>query len=146
MFMQRVPTFEQRLEAANDYAPAWRFDQDGAVVIGEVIGFSEFDGGYGPYPIVTLRLDDGSERAVHCQREVLSQELALQRPKIGETLGIKYLGQPEGKRYHRYTVMVERPEGASFDWSRYAAPGGERSDARVSSPPAEANHDADIPF
>jgi len=112
--------FAQRLEHADEHAPAWRFDDDGPLIIGTVKGFGEFDAGWGAYPIVNLQLADGTERAVHCQREVLSRELAKARPQVGERIGIKWLGQPEGKKYHRYVVRIDRPDGATLDWSRYA--------------------------
>jgi hypothetical protein len=134
MAVQQADEFEQRLENASHYPPAWRFDQDGAVIVGELVGFGEFDAGYGPYPIVTLRLADGTQRAVHCQREVLSRELAKARPRIGERLGIKWLGIPEGKSYHRYVVRVDRPQGSSLDWGRYV----DGASAEEVEPPAAA--------
>jgi hypothetical protein len=136
--MSQTDTFEQQLEHATEHAPAWRFERDGATIIGEVVGFSEYDAGWGPYPILTLRLSDGSERAVHAQREVLQQELAKARPCVGERLGIKYLGQPEGKKYHRYLVRVDRPEGATFDWGRYVEGAPEEPPAVAESPRAPA--------
>ena len=49
---------------------------------------------YGTYPIVTLRNDAGDgEYAVHGFHTVLKNELAKRPPRIGERLGIKYLGQ-----------------------------------------------------
>ena len=151
--------FEASLDHAEEHARAWRFDQDGAVIVGHVVGFGEFDAGWGAYPIVTLRLVDGIERAVHCQREVLSHELAKAGPRIGERIGIKWLGQPEGKKYHRYVVRVDRPEGSTFDWARYVdsadleQPAGptapaatDRTPLAVVSTPAATADDEDIPF
>jgi hypothetical protein len=125
--------FEQSMEIAEDYAAAWRFDSDGPLIVGHVIGFGEFDAGWGPYPIVTLRLADGRERSVHCQREVLARELAKARPRIGERVGIKWLGQPEGKSYHRYVVRIDRSQGDTLDWSRYV-PGVEDATPPVTTP------------
>lgn len=155
--------FEQQLEHATEHAQAWRFDVDGPLIIGHVVGFGEFDAGWGPYPIVTLRLADGSERSVHCQREVLSQELAKARPQVGERLGIKWLGQPEGKKYHRYVVRVDRVAGSTIDWGRYVEGAPEEQPAVAESPlppapayapvgdpgpmePAAGAGDDDIPF
>lgn len=139
--------FEESLEHADEYAPAWRFDQDGAVIVGHVVGFGEFDAGWGTYPIVTLRLADDSERAIHCQREVLSQELAKARPRIGERIGIKWLGQPDGKKYHRYTVRIDRPEGTSLDWGRYVegAAGEDTPSAHTDSPHPSGDPGSEAP-
>jgi len=134
--------FEQSLDHAEDYAQAWRFDQDGPVIVGHVESFGAFDAGWGEYPIVTLRLADGTKRSVHCQREVLSHELAKVRPRIGERVGIKWLGVPDGKKYHRYIVKVDRPEGETFDWGRYVDSGDEPS---APAPPTQAPHLAPVP-
>jgi hypothetical protein len=148
--------FEESLEHAEEHAQAWRFDRDGAVIVGHVVGFGEFDAGWGPYPIVTLRLADGTERAVHCQREVLSQELAKARPRVGERIGVKWLGQPAGKKYHRYVVRIDRPAGSTFDWARYVEgsdieqqPPGPTAPAAAAGDPGPtppAAGDEDIPF
>jgi hypothetical protein len=116
---QDTDRFEESLEHTEEYAKAWLFEQDGPLIVGEVTGFGEFDAGWGPYAILTLCLANGSKRSVHCQRQVLTDELAKARPRIGERVGIKWLGQPEGKKYHRYVVRVDRPEGATCDWGRY---------------------------
>jgi hypothetical protein len=136
--MSSTDAFEQSLEQAQEHAKAWRFDLDGPMIVGHVIGFGEFDAGWGDYPIVTLRLADGSERAVHCQREVLQQELAKARPRIGERIGVKWLGKPEDKTYHKYLVRVDRPEGETLDWSRYAEGAPEEPSAVAESPRAPA--------
>ncbi len=148
---------EQMAQLADSYAEAWRFETDGATIIGTVVGFSEWDAGWGPYPILTLRLADGSERALHAQREVLQRELAAVRPQIGERIGVKWLGQPDGKSYHRFQVRVDRPEGTTADWSRYV-PGVEEPPPRPvasTAPPAgdpgpepgsRWGGDDDIPF
>jgi hypothetical protein len=136
--MSSTDAFEQSLEQATEHAPAWRFEDDGATIIGEVVSFSEYDAGWGAYPIITLRLSDGSERALHAQREVLQQELAKARPRIGERIGVKWLGQAEGKTYHRYLLRVDRPEGDTLDWSRYAEGAPEEPPAVAETPRAPA--------
>jgi hypothetical protein len=157
--------FEQQLESAGDRAEAWIPENDGPLIVGHIVSFGEFDAGYGPYPIVTIRREDGSERAVHCQREVLVDELAKVAPTLGERIGIKWLGKPEGKEYHRYLVRVDRPANASPDWSRYsqhadappsmAAPAARPAPPATApapaalpaqAPPAPAQSDEDIPF
>lgn len=112
---------EQRLEAG--FAPAWRPDkEDAAVLIGEVVEISKRETEYGVYPIVTVRQEDGTEKAIHALHSVLKNELIRQRPQPGEKIGVRYNGfvaTPDGKfkGYESYTVKIER-EAKEFDWSR----------------------------
>src|SRR5205085_256955 len=111
-------TIENRLDA--DFAPAWK-PEPGEKLVGEIVSISEREGGFGRYPIVTLRSDDGAEIAVHAFRTVLASKLAEVRPKVGERLGVKYEGEVAGaeRRYHSYKVAVDRAE-RPVDWSSYS--------------------------
>lgn len=147
-----MSSIEDRLDAS--YAAAWRPDVDDKLV-GEVVALSERDGGYGNYPILTLRRDDGEELAVHAMHYVLSSELAKLRPKIGDRLAIKYLGKiapKTGAPYHAYRVVSDAAAGG-LDWSRYgdaddgdAGGGGSDlpNDGATAEPAAESADD--IPF
>ena len=76
-----------------DYAPAWR-PEAGDKLVGEIVGLSERPGyDETPYPIVTVRQDDGTELALHAFHTVIANELAKQRPVVGERIGVKYLGR-----------------------------------------------------
>jgi hypothetical protein len=103
-------SLHDRLNA--EFAQAWKPDP-GDVLVGEVIELSERDGGYGSYPIVTVRQDNGEEAAFHAYHTVAASQLAEQRPAIGERVGIKYRGRVKGDGphgpYHSYTVKVDRP-------------------------------------
>jgi hypothetical protein len=87
------------------------------VEIGERLGYNDE-----PYPIITVQPEHGEPLAVHAFHTVLRNELARQRPQIGEMVGIKYEGQfatETGRgRYHRYRVHVDRPQQA-FSWDHY---------------------------
>jgi hypothetical protein len=113
---------EDRLESG--LPSAWRPDQDDPpLLIGKVIEVEVGQSDYGRYPIIVVRLDDGSEKAVHGFHSVLQNELQKTRPNIGERIGIKYLGDVETKpgsrykSYKGYRVKVERESGA-FDWAK----------------------------
>ncbi len=102
-----------------EYPEAWRPKNVGDKILGEIVDLSEYDGGYGPYPIVTVKQDDGETLSVHAIHTVLKGELAEHRPKVGDRIGIKYRGMPEGKKYESYKVMFESP-GRPIDWSKHA--------------------------
>ena len=121
-----------------DFAPAWK-PQPGDKLVGVITELSSRDGTYGNYPIVTLRDDAGNEWAVHAFHEVAANELARVAPKVGDHIGIKYLGKHPERNYHRY--KVQRDRDAAFDWSKFAGD----DDVPATDVPVDANGD-DIPF
>src|SRR3990167_3976540 len=116
-------TLEDRLEQG--LPDAWRPDeQDPDILIGEVVSVEQGTSDFGPYPLLVIKQDDGTEKALHAFQTVLRNELIRQRPQPGERIGIKYLGKQQskpGSKYGSYTgyrVKVERDAGAAFDWSK----------------------------
>lgn len=104
---------------ADDFPTGWR-PESGDKLTGAVTDISTGQGGYDPYPIVTLQPDDGgAEVAVHAFHTVLRRELARRRPKIGTHLEITYLGKKGDGReaYHLYRVRGEGDK-AGYDWDR----------------------------
>ena len=61
--------------------------------------------------------------AWHAFHSVGRNELAKQRPVVGDRIGIAYHGKPEGKNYESYRVIVERADGEpkTIDWDKHAA-------------------------
>lgn len=101
------------------FPEAWA-PQPGVVLEGVIVGLDERDGGFGVYPIVSLRTDDDAEVTVHAFHTVLKGELAKQRPAVGERIGLAYHGKSADGRYERYRCIVDRPSTAP-DWNRIAA-------------------------
>jgi hypothetical protein len=131
-----------------DYAPAWRPDP-GAVVDGTVTEITTYDGGnFGPYPIVTLRLDDGAEFAVHCFHTVLRRELERLDVQVGEHVAILYVGPRKtmggDNTYEAYRVKCPDREPARFNWG--AASDGYPTDGGDVDPVPAAHTDDDVPF
>jgi hypothetical protein len=120
-------TLDERLDS---FAEPWK-PEPGDKLVGEVVELDERTNEYGTYPVVTVRTDDGEELAFHAFRTVAKNELAKQRPEVGDRIGIKYVGKPEGKDYELYRVKVERNESQPqpLDWSAYA--GDEPSEAET---------------
>lgn len=117
--------------ADRPHAAAWA-PQPGERLTGRIEGFATYDAGWGRYPILVIKPDDGEPVAVHAQRQVLSRELAKLQPVAGEPIAIRYDGQVERSdgsgSYHRYTVrMPDRPVLLeSLDWTPWNAEGAER--------------------
>jgi hypothetical protein len=144
---------EQQLN--REYAAAWR-PEAGDQLIGEVVEIGQRNG-YDdrPYPIITVRQDDGEELAFHAFHTVAVNELAAAKPQIGERIGIVYRGQKVARdgrtKFHAYrVVMVGRPP-ETFRWERF---GGEPDEQPVESDipsgieefDARAQDDGDLPF
>ncbi len=108
-----------RLDREN--APGWR-PSVGNKVSGEIVAIDMLPSAYGQpdYPVITIRQDDVSEVAVHCFHEVLRREVARRKPEVGDTIGIKYLGRPDGRRYEAYKVVLDKAEPVEPDWDSIA--------------------------
>lgn len=102
---------------STEYAQGWR-PTAGDKVAGAIVDIAATDGGYGIYPIVTLRTDSG-EVAVHAFHTVLRRELARRRPSVGDELEITYLGKQAGKPgsagYDGYRVRSNK-DVVGYDW------------------------------
>jgi hypothetical protein len=151
-------------DTQTDYAPAWRPDQnDPKTVKGQVVDLVMGpDFGWGPYPIVTIRQEDGSDLAIHVQAAVLRSELAKRRVGRGDDLEVTYLGQrpPKsgtGKPYHFYRVLGgKEPEFSWGDDAAQAGPADRQEDlaeppiaSALAAPdpdPMAAEDDDDVPF
>ena len=73
------------------------------------------------YPVVTVETGDGQELAFHAFHTVARNELAKQRPVIGDRIGVAYHGKRDGKNYESYRVIVERTEAElkTIDWDKH---------------------------
>jgi hypothetical protein len=104
-----------------EFAPGWK-PEPGDKIEGVITGLSEREGNFGKYPIATIRQDNGEEIAAHCYHAVLASKLAELRPRVGERVALKYLGQVAktgGGSYHSYRAVVDRPRGTAIDWGQY---------------------------
>lgn len=130
---------EDRLD---EFPKGWR-PKPGDKLVGVVTGIDVRDGDYGRYPVVTVETEDG-EIAVHAFHTVLKRELARQRPRPGERIGIAYHGRDEGKGYERYRLAVDREAepDAGPDWDEI----GEQAERELSGDDPSAGDDDDDPF
>ena len=103
----------------------------GDKLIGTVVDLDERDSDYGdePYPIVTVETDDGNELACHAFHTVARNELAKQRPVVGERIGIAYHGKADGKTTSVSSDRGTDGVGAEDDRLGQARPGRRRDPA-----------------
>ena len=118
-------SLEDRLEQGN--APAWRPDQtDADLLVGEIVDIDRGQSDYEPYPILTIRKEDGSEVAFHAFHTVAKNELLKHQPNVGERIGIKYLGEVKTKpgskfsSFIGYRIKVDRA-AKEFNWATMGA-------------------------
>jgi hypothetical protein len=105
----KVRSLYDILEGWDESPPAWK-PVPGEVLVGTVEAYDTYVGKYGESKVCILR--DQAEDAlisVYLSPTVLLGEFKKLRPKIGEKVGIRYLGKAEGDDgYHRFKVVVDR--------------------------------------
>lgn len=133
----------------DSFAEAWK-PKPGDKLLGVIVDLDERTSSYDddPYPIVTVQTDDGQELAWHAFHTVARNELAKQKPVVGDRIGIAYHGKPEGKSYESYRVIVERTDGSpkTLDWSRHEATDEELDDTSADDETPKGATDDDVPF
>lgn len=82
-------------------------------LVGEVVEVETGDGDYGPFPILTLLDDDGNEWRWSVFGGVAQGRIQKLNPQVGDTLGVKYLGEKPSKNhanrtYHDWRIVLER--------------------------------------
>jgi hypothetical protein len=131
-----------------DFADAWRPDP-GDKLVGEIVELGQ-RAGYNdePYPIVTIKQDDGVELAFHAFHTVARNELAKLRPQIGQRLAVRYEGEKQGadgkSRYHAYRLATDQVP--AFNWASFAD-GTDVTAVEPDIPTVEPKaDDSDVPF
>jgi hypothetical protein len=112
---------EQR--ATTDFPESWAPQKAGDILVGRFVRVDEASTHYGPCKIVVLEDRNGDERGVWLLHVVLKQEFRRARPKPGELVAVRFLGEKEGaggQPYKRYRVVVQREE-AGPDWDNLDA-------------------------
>lgn len=95
-------------QAAQGPIPEWRPEQAGEGLEGIIEYFEEFNAPHGLTRRCIVRKGDDTLAFFYLSRDVLKDWFDRLDPKPGERIAVLYLGMPEGKRYHDYTVAVER--------------------------------------
>jgi hypothetical protein len=105
-----------RTAMQNATAPAWR-PEPNTTIVGTVIGMNMRESGYGPYPMITYRLDTGEVINLHAFHTLIRNSLAEAKTDIGKRQFVTYLGIQEKNnataeekekgldKYHMYFVL-----------------------------------------
>lgn len=101
------------LETWDGWPPAWR-PQEGDVLVGRIDAYDVGHTQYGPVRTVLLTQDDGERVSLWLSSTVLLNLFEQHKPKPGGRIGLKYLGKDADKGYHRYRLVVDRPDAADF--------------------------------
>jgi hypothetical protein len=136
--------------ADREYGQAWIPAAEGDELAGVITAIRPVvHTTYGSVPVVELEeLGVRATWSVWLVHTVLRREFVRQRPVVGETVLIRYLGKvtPEGggAAYESYRLVVDRPdEGNEVDWAAIA----ERFDPDLARQPApSAPDDESVPF
>ena len=122
---------KRELDEFEDWPPAWR-PEPGDVLVGKILRYDQGHTDYGPVRTVIVETDAGDRLSVWLSSTVLLNEFARLKPKVGERIGIKYLGMHAERGYHRWRLVVDREEDGAF-----TPLGGERN---------EKLNDEEVPF
>lgn len=85
----------------------FRFKDEGDSIIGVVQGFRRITSTFGDCEVMDIIDDEDNELYAVLCGTVIQSEREKQDIKVGERVGIKYLGE-EGN-YKNFIVMVDRP-------------------------------------
>jgi hypothetical protein len=92
------------------YPEAWR-PEPGEILVGFVVGYDEGPTSYGPVrTVIIAREEDGQKVTVWLSSTVLLDLFQKQKPRPGERVGVRYLGRDKAKGYHKYHLVIDRPE------------------------------------
>ena len=103
---------KHKLETWSGYPPAWK-PQAGEVLVGTVTGYDIGESSFGRVHTCMIETEEGKRFSLWLSSKVLLSQFQKYRPKVGERIGLKYQGRDEAKGYHRYRLVVDRPETAA---------------------------------
>lgn len=124
-----------------DYAEGWK-PQPGDVLIGVVTETSVRQGQYDPYPVITVRQDNGESRAFHAFHTVAQNQIVELNVQTGDRVGIKYMGKLQTRdgrgSYEGYRIKKSGGASPGIDWAKAGVAGEQPGDPVPSTP--------DVPF
>ena len=100
--------------AEGGFPAAWRAEKEGDMLVGTITGFDQVTGDYGTQTVCTVLDEDTDEEvALYISSTVLKSQFQRLDPKVGERLGVKYVGLVDSKvrgrqPYKNYIVRVDR--------------------------------------
>lgn len=109
--MKERNEFRERVKNAQK-AKFWIPKEEGDFITGEVKGFRTITSRFGDGEVMEIIDDETKELIAIFLSSVIQRARETQNIKIGERIGIKYLGEVSGEHtdYKDYIVLVDRPE------------------------------------
>lgn len=110
-------------ENDGEYPPSWKFQQ-GEVIVGEILAYSQASTNYGPAWVCLIEEEERGKLAIWLTSTVLVDLFKKLKPKVGERIGLRCLGKHREKDYWRFVLKVDREEpqepdfGAIQAWDR----------------------------
>jgi hypothetical protein len=105
--VSEIDAYFARMEQSK--AAAWMPDSK-QTIRGTVIGLNMRDGGYGMYPVITYKKDDGEIINVHVFHQLLRDQLRELKTDIGSEQYITYLGKRKKNKPTEEEVKAGRDE------------------------------------
>jgi hypothetical protein len=103
---------KRELDTWTGWPAPWK-PKDGDILVGFV---DSYDVGHTPFGAVRTCIvtEEATNKKVSLwlSSTVLLDLFQRHKPKPGERIGLKYLGKDEDKGYHRYRLLVDRPDEA----------------------------------
>ena len=106
--MTEIVDIDALLDAEEAKGPgdSWKPETPGEQIQGTVTEIKHIwvEKSHKHLPAVVLETPEGDSVDVVASRDILRDELLAKQVQVGDLIGVRYLGQPEGKRYFRYAV------------------------------------------
>lgn len=113
----------RELQDWDGWPEAWN-PKPGGNLVGTVRRYDVGQSAFGPvHTVIVEREASGEFVSVWLSSTVLLSLFQQHRPKVGERIGLRYLGKHPEKGYRRYVLLVDRPESVPT----FAPLGGEAS-------------------
>lgn len=99
-----------QLEERGQYPPSWLPETEGAIVQGTLFKYTRAPTRYGDCWVAWLKTKEGPV-CVWISSAVLAAEFKRLKPKVGEYVGVRFVGWSADRRYKKFAVAVaDRPE------------------------------------
>jgi hypothetical protein len=106
--------FQELEDYTGEFPPAWK-PEPGDILVGKVLHYDKGFSLYGEVRTCIVEQDDGERVSLWLNSTVLLDQFKRLRPRIGERIGLKYLGMHPERGYHRFKLLVDREEPLTFE-------------------------------
>lgn len=94
---------EKRLDEEVEYPETWQ-PKIGEKLICRVVAIREPMTSVGQRKVLEVETANGKKYTIW-MRKVIESEIENKGIKVGDLIGMKYMGIPKGKRYHSYKIV-----------------------------------------